>query len=165
MWEKPTSWHLWCLKILGLFHVIYLSFLSVQQQYTTWMFMHLIPLTHPPPPPPPPGQNDRLFADDMFRCIFVNEKFSILIKMSLINLLRANFFRGNINIYLPFMSFLHIDVTQVLKILLQVRQGPTYSIQSISWLLMYWRRKEPGHQQQWYWPSSTEITRSPHVKG
>ena len=29
---------------------------------------------------------------------------------------------------------------------------------------MSWRRKEPGHQQQWYWPTQTEITRSPHVK-
>ena len=24
---------------------------------------------------------------------------------------------------------------------------------SISWLLMSWRRQEPGHQQPWYWPS------------
>ena len=31
----------------------------------------------------PPGQNGRLFADDIFRCIFVNEKFCILIKISL----------------------------------------------------------------------------------
>ena len=62
------------------------------------------------------------------------------------------FFRENINIYLHFMSFLHIDLTQVLKTLPQVREGPTYSIESISWLLMSWRRKEPGHQQSWYWP-------------
>ena len=45
-----------------------------------------------------------------------------------INPLRAKFFRGNINIYLHFVSFLHIDMTQVLKILPQVREGPTYSI-------------------------------------
>ena len=31
----------------------------------------------------PPGQNGRHFADDIFRCIFVNEKFCILIKISL----------------------------------------------------------------------------------
>ena len=37
-----------------------------------------------------------------------------------INPLRAIFFRGNINIYLHFMSFLHIDLTHVLKILPQV---------------------------------------------
>ena len=33
--------------------------------------------------PPPPGQNGRLFADDVFRCIFVNEKFFIWVKISL----------------------------------------------------------------------------------
>ena len=32
--------------------------------------------------PSPSGQNDRHFADDIFRCIFVNEKISILIKNS-----------------------------------------------------------------------------------
>ena len=31
----------------------------------------------------PPGQNSRLFAHDIFRCIFVNEKFCILVKISL----------------------------------------------------------------------------------
>ena len=30
---------------------------------------------------------------------------------------------------------------------------------------MSWRRKGPGHQQPWYWPSLTEITRSPARKG
>ena len=86
-------------------------------------------------------------------------------KKTLFNPLRAKFFRGNINIYLHFVSFLHIDTTQVIEILPQIRQGSTYSTYSISWLLMSWRRKEPGHQQPRYWPSWTEITRSPHVKG
>ena len=31
----------------------------------------------------PPGQNYRHFIIDIFRCIFVNEKFCILIKISL----------------------------------------------------------------------------------
>ena len=44
-----------------------------------------------------------------------------------INPLRAKFFRGNINIYLHFVSFLHIDMTQVVEILPQVRQEPTYT--------------------------------------
>ena len=35
----------------------------------------------------------------------------------ILNPLRAIFFRENINIYLHFMSFLHIDKTQVLKII------------------------------------------------
>ena len=69
------------------------------------------------------------------------------------NALHAKFLRGKINIYLHFMSLLHIDMTQVPKILSQVRPGPTYSTESMSFLLMSWRRKEPGHQQPWYWPS------------
>ena len=31
----------------------------------------------------PPGQNGHHFADNIFRCIFVNENFCILIKISL----------------------------------------------------------------------------------
>ena len=33
--------------------------------------------------PSPPGQNGRHFADNIFRCIFMNEKFYVLIKISL----------------------------------------------------------------------------------
>ena len=40
----------------------------------------------------------------------------------------AKTIRGNINIYLHFMSFLNIDLTQVLKTLPQVREGPIYAI-------------------------------------
>ena len=47
--------------------------------------------------------------------------------LSCINPLCAKFFRGNINIYLHFVSLLHIDIAQVLKILSQVRPGHTYS--------------------------------------
>ena len=43
------------------------------------------------------------------------------------NPLRANFFRGNINIYLHFMSLLHIDTTLAVEIFPQIRQKPTYS--------------------------------------
>ena len=43
-----------------------------------------------------------------------------------INPLRAKFFRENRNIYLHFVSFLHIDTTQVVEILPQIRQEPTY---------------------------------------
>ena len=45
-----------------------------------------------------------------------------------VNPLRAKLFKGNKNIYLHFMSFLHIDLTQVLKILPQLRAGSSYSI-------------------------------------
>ena len=44
-----------------------------------------------------------------------------------LNPLRAKFFRGNINIYLHFISLLHIDMKQAVEILHHVRQGPTYS--------------------------------------
>ena len=46
-----------------------------------------------------------------------------------LNPVRAKFFRGNINIYIyfHFVSFLQIDKTQVVEILPQIRQEPTYS--------------------------------------
>ena len=44
-----------------------------------------------------------------------------------LNPLRAKFFRGNINIYLHFMSFPHTDKTQVVEIHPRVRQGPAHS--------------------------------------
>ena len=44
-----------------------------------------------------------------------------------LNPLPAKFFRGNINIYLHFVSFLHIDTMQVVEILPQVKQESTYS--------------------------------------
>ena len=69
------------------------------------------------------------------------------------NPLRAKFVAENINIYLHFMSFLHTNKTQVVEIPPRVKPGPAYFTQSISWLLISWRRKEPGHQQTWYWPS------------
>ena len=52
------------------------------------------------------------------------------------NHLRAKFFWVNISIYLHFMSFVHIDLAQVPKILPRVSKGPTYSVQPISWLLI-----------------------------
>ena len=34
------------------------------------------------------------------------------------------------------------------------RWGPLYPTCLISWLLMAWWHREPGHQQSWYWPCS-----------
>ena len=45
----------------------------------------------------------------------------------LINRLHAKFFRENINTYLDFMSFLHINKPQVVEIPPWVKQGPAYS--------------------------------------
>ena len=44
-----------------------------------------------------------------------------------VNPLRAKFFRGNINIYLYFVSFPHIDTTRVFEIFPHIRQELTYS--------------------------------------
>ena len=57
----------------------------------------------------------------------IMSKTKVQMLFDLINPLRAKLFRGNINIYLQFMSFLHIDATQVVEILPQIRQEPTYS--------------------------------------
>ena len=35
---------------------------------------------------------------------------------------------------------------------------------SISWPMMSWYRKEPEHQQPWYWPSSPEIFQLSHQR-
>ena len=51
--------------------------------------------------------------------------------------LHSKLFWGNINIYLHFMSLLHIDMTQVVEILPCVRQGPTCSIH-IQYLGFWW---------------------------
>ena len=44
-----------------------------------------------------------------------------------VNPLRAKLFRGNINIYLHFASYLHIDTMKVVEIIPRIRQEPTYS--------------------------------------
>ena len=80
---------------------------------------------------------------------YVNYREQLTLHCSHINPLPAKFFSGSKNIHLHFMSLLHIDMTQVVGILPQVRQWLTYSTKSISWELMSWRRKEPGHQQPW----------------
>ena len=59
----------------------------------------------------------------------------------------------------------HIDMTQTVQILPQVRQELAYSMQSISWVLMSWQLKEPGHRQPRYLLYWTKLTRSPHIKG
>ena len=41
--------------------------------------------------------------------------------------IQLNPLHGNINIYLHFVSFLHIGMTQVVEILPQIRQEPTFS--------------------------------------
>ena len=61
---------------------------------------------------------------------FYAERWHIKISWQIffVNSLSVKFCRGNINMYLHFISLLHIDMTQVLKILPQVKPGPTYSM-------------------------------------
>ena len=56
------------------------------------------------------------------------------------------------------MSFLHIDMTQVVEILPRVWQGSAYSTYSISWLLMSWRRKEPDEMISFFWAPMNEAS-------
>ena len=53
-----------------------------------WEDRRQVVLSHPTPtititpnPTPTPGKNGRHFVDNIFRCIFMNEKFCILIKI------------------------------------------------------------------------------------
>ena len=46
---------------------------------------------------------------------------------SMFGVFKCWIFQRNINIYLHFMSFLHIDMAQVVEIIPQIRQGPTHT--------------------------------------
>ena len=50
------------------------------------------------------------------------------------------------------------------EILSPITQEHPHLTWSISWLLMTWRRQEPGHQQPWYWPSCPGIFQAVHYK-
>ena len=57
---------------------------------------------------------------------------------------------GNTKIYLLLLSFLNTDMALPVEIFHRGRQAPVFQAKSILLLLMAWRRKEPGHQQQWH---------------
>ena len=59
--------------------------------------------------------------------VWITGPVALLHFVKIINPLGAKFFRGNLNMYLHFVSFLHIDATQVVEILPQIKQEPTYS--------------------------------------
>ena len=50
-------------------------------------------------------------------------------------------------------------------VLLEIKLTTTTTTWSISWVLMSWRRKEPGHRQPWYLLCWTKYIRFPHAKG
>ena len=62
------------------------------------------------------------------------------------------------------LYFLFLDI-KVDEIHLRRRQWSLHPAKSIPWLLMSWRRKEPGHQHPWYWPSYPGIFRVPQQTG
>ena len=56
-----------------------------------------------------------------------NTESYFIVKTHFLNPLRAKFLKGKVNIYLRFVSFFHIDTTQVVEILPQIRQEHTYT--------------------------------------
>ena len=55
------------------------------------------------------------------------------------------------NYIFAFSTFLVPGIAKAVENHLCGIQAPGHPPNSISWLLMAWRRKEPGHQYQWYW--------------
>ena len=78
------------------------------------------------------------------------------------NPLRAKFIKGNINMYLHFILFLHINMTQAAEIPPCVKQGSTLSSWSTLWVPMTWRRKEHLMTSSWWflqiWTFGCHIT-------
>ena len=70
----------WCLTMQSAFEtpMVFTGTLVVKWVPCLYAGSAYVELTHLSP-----GQNGRFFADDLFRCIFVNEKFWILVKISL----------------------------------------------------------------------------------
>ena len=73
------------------------------------------------------NQNSYIFIQENAFKNVIGKMAAIVFRPQYVNPLRAKFFKGNINIYLHFVSFLHIDTTQVVEILPEIRQEPTYS--------------------------------------
>ena len=67
-----------------------------------------------------------------------------------LTLLSSVVFKKHNFIYLHVPSF-HFEMTHLVEIFPCGTQGPTYLTQSMPLLLTTWRRKEPAHQQPWYW--------------
>ena len=65
------------------FHMVLSIFFTSVSQWRIWMRWVSIKPHEDIINSSPPGQNGRHFADNVFRCIFVNEKFFIMIKFSL----------------------------------------------------------------------------------
>ena len=76
-----------------------------------------------------------------------------LLLMFFVHPLSAVFLEVTQNIKLFFKSYFDTEKAQVVEILPGTSLSHLSNIIDKIWLLMNWRRKEPGHQQPWYWPS------------
>ena len=72
------------------------------------------------------------------------------------------FLLGNNFIYFQFHS--NTKMARIVEILLRGKQPSVYPAWPITWLLMTWRRKEPGHHQPCYWPTFPGISRTQRQK-
>ena len=68
------------------------------------------------------------------------------------------------------LSFWQLSVQPVIKISSKWRhfrfsEGTTLPYRSITWHLMAWRRKEPGHRQSWFWYSFFLSFSASHIGG
>ena len=98
-----------------------------------------------------PGQRDRQAALFMG---FIHCKGNTCINPALADTNELFLSKWNIYLICPFPD---TAMTQI-KTLPCGIQGPIYTAcRPIAWLLMSWRRKEPGHQQPRYWHSSLGI--------
>ena len=86
----------------------------------------------------------------IFMCLVVATPYPSSIKGEGINPLPAEVIWGNIKVHL---YFYHSSTLKIFRLLwLTHKKDNKIQIQqSISWLLMPWRREEPGHQQPWCW--------------
>ena len=72
----------------------------------------------------------------------------------ILTLVMLNLFLWSIEKYLDFLSFLNTWMEQMRSFHVKKTSAPLFTVdQLISWLLLAWWHKKPGHQQPWYWPS------------
>ena len=81
------------------------------------------------------------------------------------NPLHSKFVTENKNIYLHFMSFLHIDITQIVGILPQVTQEVTFSALLISWLPDIPPTQGARALTTMIFTMLNRINTAPHIKG
>ena len=97
------------------------------------------------------GAGSRMYGALPVNVLLIQE-FSALEGPPGINTSSIEFTIRNDKMYSHSLSYLGNDMAHVDEIRSDEGQWPVYCASSTSWLLMSWRRKAPGHCQQWYWP-------------